>query len=64
MVAVSKISGSWHQVKGKIREHWGELTENEIDRVRGKKEKLVGILMAKYNLSNQEAEREVSKFWN
>jgi uncharacterized protein YjbJ (UPF0337 family) len=64
MSVVTKLSGNWHEMKGKIKEHWGELTNNEIDRIRGKKEKLVGTLMAKYNLSNKEAEREVAKFWH
>ena len=55
-----QVSGNWHQVKGKVREQWGELTDDDVDRAEGKYEMLVGRLQARYGLAKEDAERQVS----
>lgn len=37
-----QIEGNWNQFKGKIKEAWGVLTDDELDRYEGKKDQLVG----------------------
>ena len=39
-----QIEGSWMQVKGKAREKWGELTDDELDKAKGQREQLVGLV--------------------
>jgi len=53
-----QITGKWMQYKGKAKEKWGELTDNELDMMAGKKEQLVGKLQAKYGYSKEKAEKE------
>jgi len=36
------ISGQWKQMKGKIKEHWGNLTDDELDKIAGKRDQLIG----------------------
>ncbi|MGH7584735.1 MAG: CsbD family protein, partial [Gemmatimonadales bacterium] len=38
------LKGNWNQLKGKVRERWGELTDDEIDQIEGEREQLVGAL--------------------
>jgi uncharacterized protein YjbJ (UPF0337 family) len=38
----NRIEGSWHQLKGKIKEHWGHLTDDDLDKIGGKREQLEG----------------------
>lgn len=54
-----KVSGQWKQVKGKVREKWGRLTDDELDVIAGKREQLIGKVQEKYGLAKDQAEREV-----
>lgn len=38
------IEGKWDEAKGRIREAWGDLTDDDIDRTRGSWEQLVGVI--------------------
>jgi uncharacterized protein YjbJ (UPF0337 family) len=52
----------WFQIKGKVREFWGELTGDDVDWIAGRRERLVGQLEEKYGMSREEAERQVDEF--
>ncbi|MFZ6028633.1 MAG: CsbD family protein [Chloroflexota bacterium] len=56
------FEGKWKQFKGSIKEHWGELTDDEVDRIEGKSERLVGLLQERYGYEKAEAERQVNEF--
>lgn len=56
------FEGKWKQLKGRIRETWGELTDDEVDQIQGKHTVLVGKLQEKYGYSREEAEREINDF--
>ena len=53
--------GKWKQLKGKIQEAWGDLTEDELDQVAGQREKFVGLMQEKYGKGKDEAEREFDR---
>ncbi len=50
------IEGSWKQVKGKVRERWGQLTDNELEEARGSIEHLVGLIQQKTGAVRSEVE--------
>ena len=54
------LEGQWKQLKGKMREKWGKLTDDDWDTVAGKKDQLVGKLQERYGYSREEAERDYS----
>jgi uncharacterized protein YjbJ (UPF0337 family) len=56
------IEGNWQQLKGKVREKWGKLTDDEIDVIAGKRDVLIGKIREKYGKSLDEADREVNDF--
>ena len=58
-----QFEGNWHLLKGKIKEKWGKLTDDDIARINGKYEQFVGALQKKYGYSKEQAERE-SSTWN
>ena len=53
-----QFEGSWHQLKGKIKEKWGKLTDDDIATINGKYEQFLGKLMQKYGYSKEQAEKE------
>ena len=56
------LQGKWKQLHGEIRKWWGELTDDEVDRIQGSREKLVGILQERYGYSKEMALQEVADF--
>jgi uncharacterized protein YjbJ (UPF0337 family) len=58
----NRIAGNWKQLKGKVKEQWGRLTDDEIDQIAGRGEQLVGTLQEKYGLAREEAERQAKEF--
>jgi uncharacterized protein YjbJ (UPF0337 family) len=56
------LQGNWHQLKGSVKAQWGKLTDDELDRVDGDAEKLVGLVQERYGIEKQRAQREVDSF--
>ena len=55
-----RIEGNWKQLKGKVVEQWGKLTDDDIDLVEGRREQLAGKIQERYGIARDEAERQVS----
>lgn len=56
------LAGNWKQVRGQIKNEWGEFTDDELDQISGQFDMLVGKLQEKYGFSRMEAENELDKF--
>lgn len=56
------LQGQWKQLKGKVQQKWGELTNDELDRIEGKREELIGLVQEKYGRSREDVEAEVNDF--
>jgi len=54
--------GNFKQLKGKIKQQWGKLTDDEIDQMEGHSEILAGKLQERYGMAREDAEREASEF--
>ena len=59
-----QIEGRWTEMKGKARASCGELTDDELTQIGGKKDQLVGKLQQKYGLEREEAERRADDWAN
>lgn len=57
-----RIAGNWKQMKGGIRERWGELTDDEIEEAAGNREKLAGKIQEKYGIAREEAHRQIDEW--
>jgi uncharacterized protein YjbJ (UPF0337 family) len=57
-----RIEGQWRQLKGQVHEQWGKLTNDDLDRIAGKRDQLVGTLQNKYGLARDDVERQVKEF--
>lgn len=55
-------AGMWKQLKGKIKEQWGELTNDDVDRVEGQWDQLSGLIQQRYGRTRDDAELEVRRF--
>ena len=48
------FEGKWKQIRGQAKEWWGKLTDDDLDKVDGKYDKLVGLLQEKYGYTQQQ----------
>jgi uncharacterized protein YjbJ (UPF0337 family) len=55
------LEGKWKQVRGEAKAWWGKLTDNDLDRVAGKFEVLVGLLQEKYGYTREQAADEIDR---
>jgi uncharacterized protein YjbJ (UPF0337 family) len=56
------LKGKWLQLRGDIKQAWGNLTDDELTQIEGNSDKLVGKLQEKYGYSHERAEMEVDQF--
>jgi len=54
------LEGKWKQVKGNVRNWWGKLTDDDLDRIAGKSEKMVGVLQERYGWTKERADEELT----
>lgn len=55
-------AGTFKQLKGKIKQQWGKLTDDEIDQMEGNAEIMAGKLQERYGMGKEDAEREARDF--
>jgi uncharacterized protein YjbJ (UPF0337 family) len=56
------VKGDWKQFKGKVKESWGKLTDQELEVIAGKRDQLIGAIQKGYGIARDEAERQVESF--
>jgi uncharacterized protein YjbJ (UPF0337 family) len=55
-----RLEGNWKQLKGKVKEQWGKLTDDDLTAIDGKMDQLSGRLQERYGMTRDEAERQIS----
>jgi uncharacterized protein YjbJ (UPF0337 family) len=58
------IEGNWKQFRGNVQQKWGELTDDDLDKIQGKRTELVGRVQERYGKSRAEAEEEVREWFD
>jgi uncharacterized protein YjbJ (UPF0337 family) len=57
-----RLEGKWKQAKGTVRERWGKLTNNDLEHIAGKKDRLLGKLQERYGIEKDEAEQQLDRW--
>jgi uncharacterized protein YjbJ (UPF0337 family) len=55
--------GNWKQIRGRVKEQWGKLSDDDLDEIGGRMDQLVGRIQQRYGMAREEAERSVRE-WN
>ncbi len=58
-----EMKGKWKQHVGAAKIAWGKLTDDELLKVEGREEKLVGLVQERYAITVEEAQKQVNKFF-
>jgi uncharacterized protein YjbJ (UPF0337 family) len=54
-----RIEGNWKEFKGKAKQQWGKLTDDDLDVIDGRREELEGILQNRYGYAKDQVAKEV-----
>jgi len=54
------LKGRWTELKGKAKEKWGRLSNDELEQIDGNVDQLIGALQQRYGLVQEEARKEVN----
>ncbi|MBL0420687.1 CsbD family protein [Ramlibacter sp. AW1] len=57
-----RVEGNWKQFKGKIKEQWGKLTDDDLDVIAGKRDQLAGKIQERHGVARDEADRQIRDF--
>lgn len=57
-----RVSGGWKELKGKVKEKWGELTDDDLTQIQGKRDQLEGRLQQRYGYAKDKARDEVDRW--
>ncbi len=57
-----QIEGKWHEYKGRIKQRWGKLTDQDLTVINGKREALLGKILERAGTTREQAEKELAEF--
>lgn len=55
------LQGKWKQMRGQVKSWWGNLTDDDLDKISGRKEELIGIIQERYGYARERAASEVDR---
>lgn len=56
------IEGNWKEFRGRVKEKWGKLTDDRLDEINGRKDRLAGEIQHAYGVTQDEAENQIKEF--
>lgn len=56
------LEGKWKQLKGSVKDQWGKLTDDDLDRIEGNYDKFEGTLQERYGWKKEDARRELDNW--
>jgi uncharacterized protein YjbJ (UPF0337 family) len=59
----NRVEGNWKQVKGKVKENWGKLTDDDVDTINGWREQLEGKIQERYGLARDQVRKDVDTWY-
>lgn len=57
-----QIQGNWKQAVGKVKEQWGQLTDDDLDVVAGRRDQLAGKIQERYGVALHDAEKQIAEW--
>ncbi|TFZ08671.1 CsbD family protein [Ramlibacter humi] len=57
-----RLRGQWKQLKGRLKERWGHLTDDDLDVIAGRRDQLLGRIQERHGIAREDAEKQVKDF--
>lgn len=59
-----RVQGNWKQFSGKVKEKWGQLTDDDLSQINGNREQLEGKIQARYGQAKDQVKKDVDAWLN
>jgi uncharacterized protein YjbJ (UPF0337 family) len=59
----NRVEGNWKQFKGKVKEQWGKLTDDDLDQIAGKRDQLEGKIQERYGIEKDRVRRDIDDWY-
>ncbi len=60
----NRVEGNWKQVKGKVKEKWGKLTDDDLNVINGHREQLEGKIQERYGIAKDQARKDIDDWYS
>jgi uncharacterized protein YjbJ (UPF0337 family) len=60
----NRVEGNWKEMKGKVKEKWGKLTDDDLTTINGKRDQLEGTLQRRYGYAKDQARQDVDTWFS
>ena len=57
-----QFTGKWNQLKGTVREKWGQLTDDDVAQIKGQRDQLLGRLQERYGIAKEAASKQIDEW--
>ena len=58
-----RVEGNWKQMRGRVKERWGELTDDDLTAIAGRRDRLEGVIQERYGYAKERARREIEDWY-
>lgn len=59
----NRVEGNWKQMKGKIKEKWGDLTDDDLTQIDGNGEQIEGKIQERYGIAEDQVKEDVDRWY-
>jgi uncharacterized protein YjbJ (UPF0337 family) len=59
-----RVQGNWKQFSGKVKEKWGQLTDDDLTQINGNRDQLEGKIQARYGHAKDQVKKDVDTWLN
>ena len=63
MMDWNRVEGNWKQTKGKVKEKWGKLTDDDLDVINGRRDQLEGKIQERYGIARDQVRKDVDDWY-
>ena len=57
-----QIAGKWKQMRGSVKQHWGNLTDDDLTKINGNRDQFIGVVQERYGIAKEEAQRRLDEW--
>ena len=55
----NRVEGNWKQFKGRVKEKWGDLTDDDLDKINGQRDQLEGVIQERYGTAKDQVRKDI-----
>jgi uncharacterized protein YjbJ (UPF0337 family) len=60
----NRLEGNWKQIRGKVKEKWGKLTDDDLEVINGNREQLEGKIQERYGFAKDQVHKDIDAWFS